>query len=134
MSGEPKPPAGLRAPGKQLWSDISRYVLTGGELEVLRQAVRVADECDKWERELRSAPSMVPGHHGQPRPNPLIRILQDHRMLLRRLIDSLNLPDEDQESGLRPGQKHAQKAANARWSPAAAQAVDRRLFTADKVS
>lgn len=56
MTEQPKIPSGLHAPGRQLWNDIGRYVLTGGELEVLRQAVRVADECDKYERELRKLP------------------------------------------------------------------------------
>jgi hypothetical protein len=117
MSELPKPPTGLRAPGRQLWADVvSRYVLTAGELEVLRQAVRCADEADKWERELRKLPSMVPGHHGQPRPNPLIKVLQDHRILIRRLIDSLCLPGVDEEVGTNASSKHARTAAIARWS------------------
>jgi hypothetical protein len=116
MSDVPKPPSGLRAPGRQLWNEMGRYVLTAGELEVLRQAVRVADECDKWERELRKLPATVPGYMGQPRPNPLIKILQDHRLLLRRLIDSLNLPNDDEEVGRTPNQRRAAKAAAARWA------------------
>ena len=57
----------------------------------------------------------VPGSMGQLRPNPLLKVLQDHRLLLRRLVDSLNLPDESQASGSRPAARHAQKAANVRW-------------------
>jgi hypothetical protein len=38
-------------------------------------------------------------------------------LLLERLTTALNLPDEDQEVGLRLGQKHAQKAAQGRWWP-----------------
>jgi hypothetical protein len=44
-----------------------------------------------------------------------LKIIQDHRLLLRRLVDSLALPDEGEESGLRPGQRHAQRAAVGRW-------------------
>ena len=44
-----------------------------------------------------------------------LKIIQDHRLLLRRLVDSLALPDEVEESGLGPGQRHARTAANARW-------------------
>jgi hypothetical protein len=34
---------------------------------------------------------------------------------LERLTSALNLPDEDQEVGLRPGQKHGRMAIQARW-------------------
>jgi hypothetical protein len=61
---------------------------------------------------------VVAGYAGQPRPNPLLKIIQDHRLLLRRLVDSLALPDDDQEHGMRPGQRHAQRAAQGRWRPA----------------
>ena len=89
-----KPPSGLRTPGKRLWTDVAtRYVLSAGELEVLRQAAHTCDEVDRLEREVRGLPLMVPGSMGQLRPNPLL-VLQDHRLLLRRLVDSLNLPDE----------------------------------------
>jgi len=64
---------------------------------------------------------VVVGYAGQPRPNPLLKIIQDHRLLLRRLVDSLALPDEGEESGLRPGQKHAQRAARGRWRDRAAE-------------
>jgi hypothetical protein len=91
-------------------------VLNAGELEILRQAVATADEIALLEAELRASSSLVvAGYSGQPRPNPLLKIIQDHRLLLRRLVDSLALPDQGEESGLRPGQRHARRAANARW-------------------
>jgi hypothetical protein len=92
-------------------------VLNAGELEILRQAAATADEIASLEAELRSSSLVVAGYAGQPRPNPLLKIIQDHRLLLRRLVDSLALPDEDQEHGMRPGQRHARTAANARWQP-----------------
>jgi hypothetical protein len=117
MDALPSPPAGLRASGRRLWADVvGRYVLTAGELEILRQAAHTCDEADKLERELRRMPLMVAGYAGQPRPNPLLKVLQDHRLLIRRLVDSLNLPDESEAVGLRPGQRHAAKAAHARWN------------------
>ena len=67
------------------------------------------------EAELRRSSLVVAGYAGQPRPNPLLKIIQDHRLLLRRLVDSLALPDEAEESGLRPGQRHARAAARGRW-------------------
>jgi hypothetical protein len=93
------------------------FLLNAGELEILRQAVATADEIASLEAELRASSLVVAGYSGQPRPNPLLKIIQDHRLLLRRLIDSLALPDADEESGLRPGQRHAQRAARGRWQP-----------------
>jgi hypothetical protein len=112
----PKPPDGLETAGRQLWDSVAAmFVLNAGEIEILRQAAATADEIAWLEAELRSSSLVVAGYAGQPRPNPLLKIIQDHRLLLRRLVDSLNLPDEDQESGLRPGQRHAQTAARGRW-------------------
>ena len=90
-------------------------MLNAGDIEILRQAAATADEIALLEAELRGSSLMVAGYAGQPRPNPLLKIIQDHRLLLRRLVDSLALPDEDQESGLRPGSRHARSAARGRW-------------------
>jgi hypothetical protein len=118
MQEMPSPPAGLRAPGKRLWADVvSRYELGAGELEILRQAAHTADETDRLERAVRKLPDFtVAGSMGQPRMHPLLGELRHHRLLLRRLVDSMCLPDELEAVGLRPGQRHAQTAANARWS------------------
>jgi hypothetical protein len=114
--GSLKPPDGLGEPGVRLWTSVcASFVLNAGELEILRQAASTADEIGSLEAELRSSSLVVPGYSGQPRPNPLLKIIQDHRLLLRRLVDSLCLPDEGEEVGLRPGQRHARTAINARW-------------------
>jgi hypothetical protein len=112
----PKPPDDLETAGRQLWDSVAAsFVLNAGELEILRQAASTADEIALLESELRGSSLVVAGYAGQPRPNPLLKIIQDHRLLLRRLVDSLALPDEDEESGLRPGQRHARTAAQGRW-------------------
>jgi hypothetical protein len=112
----PKPPDGLEAAGRRLWDSVTAsFVLNAGEVEVLRQACRTSDEIVLLEAELRRSSLVVAGYAGQPRPNPLLKIIQDHRLLLRRLVDSLALPDDDQEHGLRPGARHAQTAARGRW-------------------
>ena len=114
----PEPPEGLGEPGIRLWTSVAaRFVLNAGEVEILRQAAATADEIALLEAELRASSLVVAGYAGQPRPNPLLKIIQDHRLLLRRLVDSLALPDDDQESGMRPGQRHAQRAAQGRWRP-----------------
>jgi hypothetical protein len=112
----PEPPGGLGEPGVRLWTSIAgEFVLNAGEIEILRQAAATADEIALLEAELRGSSLVVAGYAGQPRPNPLLKIIQDHRLLLRRLVDSLALPDEGEESGLRPGQRHARAAARGRW-------------------
>jgi hypothetical protein len=90
--------------------------MNAGELEILRQACRTSDEIVLLEAALRGSSFVVAGYSGQPRPNPLLKIIQDHRLLLRRLVDSLALPDDDQEHGMRPGQRHARTAAQGRWT------------------
>jgi hypothetical protein len=113
-----KPPDDLETAGKRLWDTVTAtFVLGAGEIEILRQAAATADEIALLEAELRASSLVVAGYAGQPRPNPLLKIIQDHRLLLRRLVDSLALPDDDQEHGMRPGQKHAQRAARGRWQP-----------------
>ena len=114
----PKPPDGLGKAGRQLWDSVAAsFVLNAGEVEILRQAAATADEIGLLAAELRGSSLVVAGYSGQPRPNPLLKIIQDHRLLLRRLVDSLALPDDDQERGMRPGQRHAQRAARGRWRP-----------------
>ena len=111
-----KAPDGLEAAGRQLWDSVTAtFVLNAGEVEILRQAAATADEIALLEAELRRSSLVVAGYMGQPRPNPLLKIIQDHRLLLRRLVDSLCLPDPDEESGQRPGQRHARTAAQGRW-------------------
>ena len=131
-------PEGLGEPGVRLWTSIaSEFVLNAGELEILRQVVATADEIALLEAELRGSSLVVAGYSGQPRPNPLLKIIQDHRLLLRRLIDSLALPDPDEESGMRPGQRHARAAARGRWKEAnrvPSKALDERLFSRDKAA
>jgi hypothetical protein len=117
MDEPPKAPTGLRAPGKALWAAVvGKYVLTAGELEVLRQAVRTADEVDRLERAVRALPELTTvGSTGQPKAHPLLSEVRSHRQLLERLCGSLNLPDDDQAVGLRGSSRHAQKAARGRW-------------------
>jgi hypothetical protein len=111
-----KPPDGLETAGEQLWDSVTAtFVLNAGELAILRQACHTSDEITSLEAELRSSSLVVAGYAGQPRPNPLLKIIQDHRLLLRRLVDSLALPDDDQEHGMRSGQRHARRAAVGRW-------------------
>lgn len=134
MGDVPRPPAGLRTPGKRLWvAVVGKYVLTAAEVEMLGQACRTTDELDRLERAVRVLPELTTtGSTGQVRPHPLLAEVRAHRMLLERLTTALNLPDEDQEVGLRPGARHARKAARGRWGESGPKVLDDRLFRIDK--
>src|SRR5215203_588347 len=112
-----RPPSGLKASGKRLWLSVfDRYVLTAADVEMLGQACRTADELDRLERAVRALPELTTaGSTGQIKPHPLLAEVRAHRLLLERLTGALNLPDEDEEVGLRPGQKHGRRAIQARW-------------------
>ena len=70
MSELPKPPTGLRAPGREMWHDVvSRYIPSAGELQILRRLARAVDTADRIERALLKELS-VPGYNGRPDPTP----------------------------------------------------------------
>jgi hypothetical protein len=112
-----KPPSGLRAPGKRLWNAVvGPYVLTPAEITMLTEACFTVDELDSLEKAVRALPDLVVvGSMGQPRMHPLLGEVRAHRALLAKLTEQLNLPDIDQQIGLRAGSRHARTAARARW-------------------
>jgi hypothetical protein len=114
MDDVPRPPSGLKAPGRRLWAAVvERYVLTAAELSVLVEACRTSDEL---ERAVRVLPELTTlGSTGQLKPHPLLEEVRRHRTLLERLTTALALPDEDQDVGQRGPSRHAQRAARARW-------------------
>lgn len=100
-----KPPTGLKAAGRRLWTEVTGpYVLTPAELAMLEQACRTADELDRLERAVRALPDLTTtGSTGQLRPHPLLAELRAHRQLLERLTAALNLPDDEQPGWLASG-------------------------------
>jgi hypothetical protein len=111
-------PAGLEAAGQRLWDAIvGPYILTPTELANLAQAARTADEVDRLEREVRKLSSLTAkGSTGQLRAHPLLAELRAHRALLQNLMEALNLPDQDQQVGLRAGARRTRKATLNRWN------------------
>ena len=124
-----RPPSGLKASGKRLWLSVAdRYVLTAAEVEMLGQACRTADELDRLEKAVRELTELTTtGSTGQLKPHPLLAEVRADRTLLERLTTALCLPNEDQEVGLRPGQKHGQRAIRARWKEANRVSTDSKL-------
>ena len=113
----PKAPTGLRTPGRRLWNAVvTRYVLTESELAMLAEACRTTDELDRLERAVRALPELTSiGSTGQLRAHPLLNEVRSHRRLLERLTTAMNLPDDDQEIGIRGPSRHARRAIQARW-------------------
>ena len=113
----PKMPPGLRAAGKRLWTTVAEpYVLTPAELSMLEEAAFTKDEIVRLEKAVRALPALTTtGSMGQEKVHPLLNELRLHRTLLAKLTEQLNLPDMDQEVGLRAGSRHARTAAVARW-------------------
>jgi hypothetical protein len=113
-----EPPACFEASGKRLWAAVTEpYILTPAELANLEEACHTADELDRLEMVVRKLPDLTTrGSTGQIRPHPLLAEVRAHRALLQRLMEGLNLPDQDQKIGLRAGARHAAKAARARWA------------------
>ena len=124
-----RPPSGLKASGKRLWLSVAdRYVLTAAEVEMLGQACRTADELDRLEKAVRELTELTTtGSTGQLKPHPLLAEVRADRTLLERLTTALCLPNEDQETGRSPGQKHGQRAIRARWKEANRVSTDSKL-------
>src|SRR5215203_3550131 len=112
-----EPPTGLGAAGAYLWKSVVEvYVLTPAELAMLEQACRTADELQRLEAAVRALPELTSkGSAGQLRPHPLLGEVRAHRQLLERLTTSLCLPNVDQDRGSTAAQRHARRAAVARW-------------------
>jgi hypothetical protein len=91
-SRAPRPPASAGEAGRRLWRAVlGEYELTGADLEVLRQAVTVADELAGLEALVRASGPLIRDRDGLPTPNPAS---QQHRLLsitLARLLAAIQV-------------------------------------------
>lgn len=115
-----KTPAGLKAPGRRLWSDVGAWLddqdvtLDPHELALLRQMCVTADRLD-WLRRTADAVTNL---------DERLKVLREERQqatALARLVTASGLPtglvDESNGKpvGLSPTSRRAQRAARARW-------------------
>jgi hypothetical protein len=108
-------PARLGDKAKRLWSGVTdTYELRADELRVLEDACREIDLVERLEEELASASLVVKGSQGQPVANPLVQEIRQHRQVVKSLLGSLRLPDEDGRAQASRSSS-ARDAANARW-------------------
>jgi hypothetical protein len=85
-----KPPPGTGRAGRRLWRGIvGPYELDPHEMELLRQAVRVADACEELQATLDAEGLMVEG-----RTHPAAVELRQQRVLLGRLIVAMRIPGD----------------------------------------
>jgi hypothetical protein len=99
-----------------LWADVTdSYDLGPDEFAALREAARCMDELDDLRAALRADQLTVEGSAGQPRANPLLDEVRKHRLVLDRLLERLGLPAGDEDQGMTPTQRRAQRAAQQRW-------------------
>ena len=114
-----RPPASLRAAGKQFWRSIlGSYELSASELESLRQACRVVDLLARLDEQLAAEDLTVVGSTGQPRAHPLLASSAEQRRVLDEMMRALSLPMPNEVEGRRRSPS-ALVAAQARWREAA---------------
>jgi len=111
----PRAPQSLDPAGKALWRAVTgAYDLSPAELELLRQACRVADNLARIDAILADSDLVVEGYAGQPKSHPLLAASADQRRVLDGLFRSMALPMPDEETGRRRSPA-AVAAAQARW-------------------
>lgn len=112
-------PSGLRARGRRLWRMVTAdFDLSLSERELLTEACRCLDNCERLEAALRTEPLTVAGSRGQTVAHPLAAELRSERTLLTKLLGQLGLPDDTDEGNpwdnLTASQR-ARKAVRVRW-------------------
>lgn len=115
--GALEPPAGLGEAGRGLWQQVDgEYELAPDELALLAEACRTLDELDAISDALADGPVVVMGSMGQPKASGLFAEARAHRLVLAKLLEQLELPEEGRDIGRTPSQQRASKAAEVRWS------------------
>jgi hypothetical protein len=118
VAAEPDTLLGLGERASHFWlSTIERYDLSGVELEVLREACWLLDECEGLRAAVTRDGTTIAGSRGQTRVHPALGELRSHRLALGRLLAQLALPDEDGRALVSAAGSRARTAANARWAP-----------------
>lgn len=88
-----------------------------GKLAILERAARTADTIAALEAEASTQSLTAKGSMGQAVINPLVAEARAQTSLLDKLLKSLGLPDSDETTAEKAGQRQrqARKAAQTRW-------------------
>jgi hypothetical protein len=105
VSDKPRPPAGLRAPGRRLWASIiDSYDLDEHELALVVEAVRTVDLCDTLDAAVRKDGPLIESPQGL-KAHPAAVEARQQRIALARLLAALRMPageGADQAQDRRP--------------------------------
>lgn len=117
----PKPPAGLKAQGKALWSSIVNDIDEGWELDsrdlaLLREAALIADQLADLDAVLKRDGMTIAGSRGQIVVHPALSEARQLRLAALRLLGALELVDPALANrNATHSSRRARKAAEARW-------------------
>lgn len=107
----PKAPAGSRASGCRMWSDVlGRYDLEEHELALLREMCRTVDLLDDLDAQVRRDGLMMPGPGGVLRVHPAAVEARQQKIALARMEAALRLPageEGDEQQGARRPQRRS---------------------------
>lgn len=117
VSRKPAAPADLEKRGRAFWREVLKiYELNVDEMQLLAEACRTLDDCDRLREVIEADGHMVRGSTGQSRLHPAIGELRQTRTALAKFLAQLGLPDVDGGASLpTPESRRASKAATARW-------------------
>jgi hypothetical protein len=111
----PPAPGYLAEAGVEVWRNVTRqFQLHAGELVILGELCKTADEIAEMEDALDEFGPLIVGSRGQRVINPMYAQIAAHRSLLDRLMLSLALPTDGESVGSRRTPQ-AKQAATARW-------------------
>lgn len=112
---KPAIPAKLGEKARQYWASIADvYELDAHEWRILEDICREIDLVEAMQDALEGADLTVRGSQGQPVANPIVQEVRQHRAIIKSLMASLKLPDDDGRQAAATSEK-ARMAANARW-------------------
>lgn len=102
----PKAPSGLKPGGRRLWRSVAdEYELAEHERVVLLEAFRTVDSCDALQALVDDDGVLNSGPQGV-RAHPALVELRQQRVTLAKLVASLRIPlDDDQSAGRLPQQR-----------------------------
>ena len=108
-------PRDLAEAGKALWRSLTReFEFNSAELALLHELCCTTDEIADLKAALAATRPVVKGSKGQPRANPLLAELRQHRKLADQLVIALGLPVDGESVGRRRSAQ-AKQAADTRW-------------------
>jgi hypothetical protein len=122
----PRAPAGLGSRARRFWRDIHAGYAFDDDvserpaLELLVEAVRALDLCERYQTILDAEGPMSVGSAGQPVVHPASAALARHRAQLAQLLRRLDLPGPDEARPTGPVMPFSQhrRAAQRRWAQA----------------